>query len=532
MKKKVQVRPWENTKLLFLVAVTLYGLIIALNWNYTWDDSAITLAFSKTFAFSGEIKPTPLSDKVDGYSTFLWMIIMSLPFKLGLSADTVLNFAKIISSLLNIANAIILSSIIKRWLHTDKTAVWTGLVFLFSSVSLSESLNGMENPLYVMLLLVSVYVYCHGTAWYHRLTFILATVSIILIRFEGPFFLLPFVVCDMWKHRSRFYRQGHYVAWILVFICYHLWHHSYFGAWLPNTILAKQKTYLVPLSEGIVPFVLYHLKPVIKLILSYSGLIVMMFFIWLQRKTPFKCRQSECCFMSSLCMFGAGLIFNLIIGNNSGPMNRMFFPFIPFLLLCGAFYFNMSNSIHTRVLVFFLVVFFITQFYVFAGEVSSHITVRHYRRTAEALEQLRNLMDRDNLVFAGPDMGGLLLYSTHLRVIDIGLLCNAYLARRGYQAFSDLIFYRERPDVIEIHTMWTEKTKIAGFPVFYQMYQPLWMEDMRFFVRNDLMESLLNKELVVRVPFQEDKSTAGRESDFMLNRQFGFYYQFFNGKSF
>src|SRR5258708_1418353 len=50
-------------------------------WELTWDDSAITLGFSRTFAYTGRIEPTPGSGIVEGYSTTLWMLLMAAAAK-------------------------------------------------------------------------------------------------------------------------------------------------------------------------------------------------------------------------------------------------------------------------------------------------------------------------------------------------------------------------------------------------------------------------------------------------------------------
>jgi hypothetical protein len=94
-----------KTALLLVLIFCLYLTITIWNWHYTWDDSAITLAFAHTFVETGDIKPTPLSDRVEGYSTFLWMLFMTIPFRLGLSIDTVFSLAKTLTTLLNLANS-------------------------------------------------------------------------------------------------------------------------------------------------------------------------------------------------------------------------------------------------------------------------------------------------------------------------------------------------------------------------------------------------------------------------------------------
>ena len=56
---------------LFFIAIA-FQVFVA--WKFralTWDDSAITLGFSRTFAMTGKIEPTAGSGIVEGYSTTL-----------------------------------------------------------------------------------------------------------------------------------------------------------------------------------------------------------------------------------------------------------------------------------------------------------------------------------------------------------------------------------------------------------------------------------------------------------------------------
>ena len=60
----------------------------------TWDDSAITLGFARTLALSGEIRPTLLSERVEGFSTPLWMAINAGAYAALRDSDALLVFAK------------------------------------------------------------------------------------------------------------------------------------------------------------------------------------------------------------------------------------------------------------------------------------------------------------------------------------------------------------------------------------------------------------------------------------------------------
>src|SRR3981081_777712 len=66
-----------RTPLYAAVALQLLALFLAVRFvgRGAWDDGAITLAFSKTFAQTGRISLTPLSEQVEGFSSLSWFVI-------------------------------------------------------------------------------------------------------------------------------------------------------------------------------------------------------------------------------------------------------------------------------------------------------------------------------------------------------------------------------------------------------------------------------------------------------------------------
>ncbi|NNL35038.1 MAG: hypothetical protein HKP35_04400, partial [Silicimonas sp.] len=43
-----------------------------------WDDGAITVSFARTFALTGEFALTTISERVEGFSSLLYMALLSL----------------------------------------------------------------------------------------------------------------------------------------------------------------------------------------------------------------------------------------------------------------------------------------------------------------------------------------------------------------------------------------------------------------------------------------------------------------------
>src|SRR3546814_9121272 len=88
-----------------MAAAWALQVYIELNISYiVWDDSGITLGVSRTLAETGEIRPTPLSDRVEGYSSTLWMLIHAATFRIVDDPAAGLRVAQIATLLLTIVD--------------------------------------------------------------------------------------------------------------------------------------------------------------------------------------------------------------------------------------------------------------------------------------------------------------------------------------------------------------------------------------------------------------------------------------------
>ena len=496
-----------RSRLKYGVLILFFLLIVVLGWSYTWDDSAITMAFSKNFAQHGEIKPSVYSDRVEGYSTFLWMVLLSWFFRSGCSPDTVLSLAKSITLLISLLNFYLFYRILSAEFKNDHLTFAGLFLFIFSGIIPVEALDGMETPLYLLLLLLSFTGYLKKrVSPRYRDLYLVCSSMLILVRFEAAFFLLPFLIMDCKDEKWRIFRQPGLYIWVAVFVGYQIWHYSYFGTILPNTVLAKRQTMVFPNSRDVAGAVVFHLRPILRFFFTYSSVLLWVTLTTLRHKKRHNRYPSSLSRTSILAffLFLFGVFFNVVIGDNSGPINRMFYPFIPFFLILSLALIAQTESrllfspkILTVVLVFLFLALHIRMF---AFQVKDNITVANYRRVALAVDKVRLATGKGRMVFAGPDMGGLLLYSRHLRVIDVAMLCNRYLALHGYNVFEDYIFFREKPDLLEIHTNWTEMSGIHEMDVFYRQYRPLYVDGMRFFIRCELLSELVQDDLVYESP--------------------------------
>jgi hypothetical protein len=216
------------------------------------------------------------------------------------------------------------------------------------------------------------------------------------------------------------------------------------------------------------------------------------------------------------------MAFAVIVGDNTGHINRMLFPFLPLFLILLAYGFEQMHC-PARFYTLGLAAFVLLGLLFVYQEMNRHITVAKYKTVAEALNKIRSLWGNDKLVYAGPDMGGVLLYGKGLRVIDLAMLNNRPLAAHGYAILDSLLFEVERPDVIEIHTRWSRLSGIDTLNRFYQRYERATVDGLTFYLHNRLIRDFSKKGLLERRP----RHTLPQHPtiDQRIHHRFGEYYR-------
>lgn len=117
------------------------------------------------------------------------------------------------------------------------------------------------------------------------------------------------------------------------------------------------------------------------------------------------------------------------------------------------------------------------------------VTPATFRNVALKVEDVRKVLDRPTIVYLTPDVGGVGLCCSNIRVVDIALLTNRTLARNGYGALHSVL-RDERPDIIEVHDVWATDSRIYEEPLFVENYEPLVIRGTRFFLRKDLFDKV------------------------------------------
>ncbi|HEX6837918.1 MAG TPA: hypothetical protein VF334_15175, partial [Polyangia bacterium] len=138
---------------LALLAVAV-GLTVAHCWrfrDFTVDDAAISYAYSQSFAHGDGLVGVPGGERVEGYSNFLWVILVGVAVAV---AGHVLVVAKVLGLLLAVAITLgaaeLLAALRRRRSALD--ALPAALCAAFLPIPY-WSMSGLENPLFLALTL-------------------------------------------------------------------------------------------------------------------------------------------------------------------------------------------------------------------------------------------------------------------------------------------------------------------------------------------------------------------------------------------
>src|SRR4029077_3295853 len=148
---------------------------------------------------------------VEGYSTTLWMLLMAVVAKINANPMFIYRAAKLLTLALNVLNSVLVRRLASR-AGAPLSGLIAGAIFGLQLVTIYETINGMEGPVSLtLILLLALWFEDRGAALWKTA---LAGSLFILTRWEAAWLLVPILLL---RRRER----GMYVValvWAAVFI--------------------------------------------------------------------------------------------------------------------------------------------------------------------------------------------------------------------------------------------------------------------------------------------------------------------------
>ncbi len=238
----------------------LWGLVLPLAiflaqaiwlFNFSIDDGSISYRFARHLAEGRGLRWNLTGLPVEGYSNFLWVLVLAGGHWLGFDIDL---FASGLGAVLGAVNLVLLFMLCRR-LWPGNRMNWLPVLYVALTPTWAMwALSGLELAMFGFFLLLAVYSLTIPSLWRTRLLS-LAVVGLTLTRPEGAVLALVPLFCGWFADRktplnNRLRRYGFpLIILILTIAAMTLFRLLYFGYPVANTVYAKFSTALPALGE-------------------------------------------------------------------------------------------------------------------------------------------------------------------------------------------------------------------------------------------------------------------------------------------
>lgn len=306
-------------------AVFVYHVVVL--WSFTADDSFIAFRYAENLALGHGPTFNAGQTPVEGYTTFLWMLIMAIPHFFGIE---VVNFAKCTGIVLTLTYEFVAFKLVGQFFDTYSKWVrfFAGsMVVLLLSACPSivvHAVSGMGTALYTFLItffffLTVKYLYFPS----RRLAVILVFIGLLLglTRPEGNLIVVLGLATTL-ALSPRGQRAGLISSTILLYIlpggAYFLWRVLYYGQLLPMPFYIK-------ISGGGLFQGIGDVGNFLGFISLHVGILVFLGFTKLNRK-----------FLPAVISCIGFIVFFCFPEHMIGYNWRFLFPILPFIFVIAA----------------------------------------------------------------------------------------------------------------------------------------------------------------------------------------------------
>lgn len=222
--------------------------------SFTIDDAYISFRYAENLAH-GQGLVYNLGERVEGYTNFLWTVLLAVAVKLGAPTTLAAKVLGAAGACATLVPTYLLSQRLRPFSNLPCLATWLlATSFLFTGYAVF----GLETPLFLLLTLAGTELFLREEgasssaepAAARRFPWSGAVFALAaLTRPEAPLFLGLLL---LWHAEIAFSRRN--LVRLLVFalpVAAHLlWRHSYYGAWVPNTLAAKTGDFAQQIKGG------------------------------------------------------------------------------------------------------------------------------------------------------------------------------------------------------------------------------------------------------------------------------------------
>ena len=232
--------------LALLVLLGIFAVVASsFSSHYTVDDAFISLRYARNLAQGhGLVYSTDGSERVEGYTNFLWVVMEAGLFRMGLERE-ILPVLKGVGIGFGLLFLLACYAVAKRLFDSADAGLAAVFLIVCSGYFAFWSVGGLETPLYLFLLIAALYCCLRMEEW--RFTALAAAcfVAAALTRPEAAALFAGIAAVEL---AARVWGKSEVRSsrWILaaaifaaVYGTYFVLRWHYYGYFLPNTFYAK-----------------------------------------------------------------------------------------------------------------------------------------------------------------------------------------------------------------------------------------------------------------------------------------------------
>jgi hypothetical protein len=492
----------DSTWLLLIIPCLIFIGHMLLFRTWIVDDAGISFAYARNLAQGHGLVSQPGITPTEGYSNFLWTVLLAPFFRLG-AFDVILT-PKIISLCMVLATfaliyrtlAVIRNGALIAFVGLTLTALNTSFVVWTTS--------GLENPLYVLLITFLLWRVTQALAevnirFWHLVLLGLVASAIAMTRPDGVVYcaIYPFLTAAIWSFRrhvpfktlvKKLFIYSSTV--VLIFGSYLLLRRVAYGEWVPNTYFAKTNISMLNLLPPEVLAQATVLSKTLSLIVSATGVLGIPFFViditmLLGVVITRKFRREH---LMLFAFLGAALFVYLYLPPDWMEEARFATPFFLLFYITTFAIFDVFlqswklNPTGNRTLLMLsglaTIISSIFLFYPRSTAFAANPTVS-FSQVADGYAFRFNKYAQELSIRGGsvllPDVGGTLYYS-HLRVYDLAGLNDKIIAKTlmvNQPDFYNYVFDTIKPTFIHTHGWWAFAAKFDEDSRFREHYLPI-----------------------------------------------------------
>ena len=326
------------TQIIIALLILAIFIILCSKAGFIQDDSYISLQYAKNF-FSGNGLVFNAGQRVEGFTSFLWVMIITPAYFLKINPEI---YVKVLSITFGVLCLIVTYFLTKTIMQKNKFVLETDSYFfflpvillVFSSTFYYWAESGMETTLYTFLCLIGTYYYLlrnvktkylYLAIFFLTLAFLTRQEAVLIISIFTANSLLEQLKRNKYKFYIRKIFSHEIIIFISIFlfpsIIFLLFRFIYFGYLFPNTFYAKTGTSSDYLKAG-----LQYTITFFKNYLLYGALVIPPLLLLINKKLIKK-------LILFYAIITAYIIYIIMVGGDVLAMHRFFIPIMPFIYI-------------------------------------------------------------------------------------------------------------------------------------------------------------------------------------------------------